>query len=327
MPTGGIYQSRHLETKVRKVLRRRTRFLPAGFSSALIPTIADLQPGTREIVQDEVLEFGAADLGAIDAVDIPMVEIQARENRYRVVMPRAGYPVKFAETLSDEVARGNGIQYNPTDVRASAVLRVIEEAYSKFTLVGSSTMSIPGMLNNPGVTPVNSSFDPFDSGSTADAIADWILGLIGDIFADSNNVEYPNTMLVSTALGNLLERRRMPDSGDTILTYIMRTQEARARMNAGQGLKRIMPLVECGNAYLEANGVESNGANKDRIVLYPMDPEVVERHVMSGTVTAYPDDWAVIKGEVKVYPFYSFLGQTMLNYPGAFKYIKHNKEA
>jgi hypothetical protein len=327
MPTGGIYQSRHLEQKVRKVLRRRTRFLPAGFSSALIPTMADLTPGTREIVQDEVLEFGAADLGAIDAVDIPMVEIQARENRYRVVMPRAGYPVKFAETLSDQVARGNGIQYNPTDVRASAVLRVIEEAYNKFTLVGSSTMSITGLLNNAGVTPVNSSFDPFDAGSTADDIADWILGLIGDVFADSNNVEYPNTMLVSTQLGNLLERRRMPDSGETILTYIMRTQQTRASMNAGQGLKKIVSLVECGSTYLEANGIESGGANKDRIVLYPMDPEVVERHSMTGAVTAYPDDWAVIKGEVKVYPFYSFLSETMINYPGAFKYVKHDKEA
>jgi hypothetical protein len=327
MPTGGIYQSRHLEQKVRKVLRRRNRFLPAGFSSALIPTMADITPGTREIVQDEVLEFGAAELGAIDAVDIPMVEINARENRYRVVMPRAGYPVKFAETLSDQVARGNGIQYNPTDVRASAVLRVIEEAYNKFTMVGSSTMGITGLLNNAGVTPVNSSFDPFAATSTADDIADWVLSLIGDVFTDSNNVEYPNTMLVSSKLGNLLERRRMPDSGDTILSYIMKTQEMRARMNAGQGLKKIMPLVECGATYLEANGVESPSTDVDRIVLYPMDPEVVERHSMTGAVTAYPDDWAVIKGEVKIYPFYSFLSETMINYPGAFKYIKHAKEA
>jgi hypothetical protein len=327
MPTGGIYQSRHLEQKVRKVLRRRTRFLPAGFSSAIVPTMTDLTPGTREIVQDEVLEFGSADLGAIDAVDIPMVEIQARENRYRVVMPRAGYPVKFAETLSDAVARGNGIQFNPTDVRSSAVLRVIEEAYNKFTLIGSPTMSITGLLNNASVTPVNSSFDPFAAASTADDIADWILSFLGDTFAESNNVEYPNTALVSTKLGNLLERRRMPDSGDTILSYIMRTQQARASMNAGQGLKAIISIPECGADYLEANGVESGGTNKDRMVLYPMDPEVLERHSMTGAVSAYPDDWAVIKGEVKVYPFYSFLSETMINFPGAFKYVKHAKEA
>jgi hypothetical protein len=328
MPTGGIYQSRHLEQKVRGVLRRRTRFLPAGFSSTLIPTESDLSPGIRELVQDEVLEFGDAQLGAIDAFDIPLAEIQARENRYRVVMPRAGYPVKFAETLSDEVARGNGIQYNPRDVRATAVLRIIEEQFNKFSMVGASNMGITGLLNNAGVTPVNSSFDPFSAASTPDDIADWLLSLIGDTFASSNNVEYPNTMLVSSRLSNLLERRRMPDSGDTILSYIMRTQRERAAMNNGRGLKAIIGLVECGAAYLEANGVESAATNKDRIVLYPMDREVLERHVMKLGVASYPDDWAIgsANGETKIYPMYSFLSELMLNFPGAVSYIKHNKE-
>ena len=327
MPTGGIYQSRQLQYRVRNVLKARRRFLPFGYTGNIIPTMSDIQPGIRELVQDEVLEFGDVDIGAIDADDIPLVEIQGRENTYRVFMPRAGYPVRFAETLSDNVARSNGIQYNPTQVRENAVIRLIEEQYNKLTAVGNSTLSITGMLNNANVTVVNSSFDPFDAASTPDAIANWFLTLVGDIFKNSNNVEYPNTALVSTALHELFAQRRMPDGNDTILSFIMRAQQARSELLPGQRLENIVPLVECGSDYLEANGVESGGTNRDRIVLYPNDPEVVERHAMSGAIAAFPDDWAIVKGARKIYPMYSFLSEVMINFPGAFSYIKHAKEA
>lgn len=327
MPTGGIYQSRHLERRVRNVLMRRLRFLPFGFSGNLIPTMTDIQPGIRELVQDEVLEFGEADLGANDADDIPLVEIKTRENRYRVVMPRAGYPVRFAETLADNVARANGIQYNPTDVRANAVLRVIEEKYNKFSAVGDSTMSITGLINNADVTVVNSSFDPFDSGSTADDIANWFLTTASDIFKNSNNVEYPNVALVSSGLHELFANRRMPDGAETVLSYILKTQRERSSLIPGQRLEDIVPLVECGADYLEANGVESPATNKDRIVFYNNNQEVVERHSMTGAIAAFPEDWTVVKGARKIYPFYSFLSEVMINYPGAFTYVKHAKEA
>jgi len=326
MPTGGIFQSRHLERRVRQVLRARRRMLPF-FGGNLVPTTTDLQPGTRELVQDKVLEFGEAQLMAQDADDVPLVEINAREDRYRVVMPVAGYPVRFGETLAENVARANGIQYNPTDIRASAVIRAIEERANKFTAVGDSTMSITGMLNDANVTPVDSSFDPFDAGSTADDIADWFLTLVGDIFKDSNNVEYPNTALISTPLHELMTRRRMPDSSETILSYVVKTQQARSALMPGQRLENIVPLVESGSDYLEANGVETGGTNKDRIVLYPLDGEVVERHMMSGAISAFPDDWTVNKGARKIYPMYSFLSQVIIKFPGAFSYIKHAKEA
>lgn len=327
MPTGGLFLSRHLEQKVRNVLMRRHRLLPF-YGGNLIPTPTDIQPGVREIVQDEVLTFGDALETGMDGDDFPLVEINARENRYRVFMPKAGYSVKYQEELATNVARGNGIQYNPTDVRADAVVRVLEEQVNKLAAVGSPTLSVTGMLNNAGVTPVVSSFDPFSNTSTADDIADWFLGLIGDIFISSNNVEYPNTALISSSLHELMARRRMPDGSETILSFIMNTQRSRSSLLPGQRLENIVPLVECGATYLEANGVESGGANVDRIVLYPRDPQVVERHMMTGAIAAMPEDWAIVKSNgTKVYGFYSFVSQVMINYPGALSYIKHAKEA
>lgn len=326
MPTQGVFQSRTLERRVRQVLRRRLRMLPF-FGGNLIPTITDLQPGVRELVQDQVLEFGEAELGSPDSEDIPLVEIQARENRFRVFMPRAGYPLKYAEVLANQVAAANGQQYNPTQVRETAVIRVIEEQVNKVIAAGSTALGLTGVLNNAGVSVINSSFDPFDAGSTADDIADWFLGLIGDIFKDSNNVEYPNTALVSTSLHELMARRRMPDGDKTVLAYVMETQSSRSQLLPGQRLTNIVPLVECGSDFLEANGVESSATNKDRIVLYPRDQEVIQKHMMTGAIAAYPDDWTINKGSQKIYPMYSFCSEVIINFPGALRYIKHDKEA
>jgi hypothetical protein len=326
MPTqAGIYQHRHLQQNLRQVLRRRLRTLPF-YGGDLIPTSTDLQPGVRELIQDQVLEFGEAQLMAPEADDIPLVEINATENTYRVVMPVAGYSVTFAEEMAQNVARGNGIQYSPRDIKMQAVVRLIEEKCNKVAAVGNSTLNFTGLLNNPGVTPINSSFDPFSAGSTPDDIADWFLSLIADIFINSNNIEYPNTALISTNLHELMARRRMPDSSETILSYVVKTQQARSTRTPGRRIEAIEPLIECSAEYLEANGVESGGTNKDRVVLYPNDPEVVEKHIMSGAMAMFPEDWVVNKGARRIYPMYSFMSQTIINFPGAFSYIKHDKE-
>jgi hypothetical protein len=62
-------------------------------------------------------------------------------------------------------------------------------------------------------------------------------------------------------------------------------------------------------------------------VLYPNDPEVVEKHIMSGAMAMFPEDWVVNKGARRIYPMYSFMSQTIINFPGAFSYVKHAKEA
>jgi hypothetical protein len=326
MPTAGIYQFRDLQKKLTNVLRTRRRVQPF-WGGEIVPTATDLQPGVRELVQAEVREFGEAQLNALESDDVPLVEITATETTYRVCMPVAGYSVTWAEEMAQNVARGNGVQYNARDVKMQAVVRAIEEKAAKVTAVGSTQLGFTGFLNNPGVTPINSSFDPFNAASTPDQIADWLLSFVGDVLINSNNVEYPDTMLVSIPLWELLARKRMTDGTTSILKYFVDNQQARSASRTGQRLGAIMPLVECSAAYLEANGVESGGTNKDRIVLYPNDPEVVEKHIMSGAIAMLPEDWTISKGARRIYPAYTFMSEVMINFPGAFSYIKHAKEA
>ena len=151
-------------------------------------------------------------------------------------------------------------------------------------------------------------------------------GEVGDIAKDSNNVEYPTTALVSIDLMNLFERTRMPDSGDTLLSFILRTQREKSTLVSG-GIRDIIGLVECGSATLEAKGVHSGGNNKDRILLYDRDPEILEKHMMSGAINLFPEDWVMNKGARRIYPMYACMSQTIVNFPGGLRYLDHPKSA
>jgi len=326
MPTAGTHQYRDLQKRLTRTLRQRRRQQPF-WGGDIVPTMTDLQPGVRELVQAEVREFGEAQLNALESDDVPLVEITATETTYRCCMPIAGYSMTWAKDVAQTVARGNGVQYNPRDVKMQATVRAIEEKAAKVTAVGSAQLNFTGFLNNPGVTPINSSFDPFAADSTPDHIADWLLSFVGEVLINSNNVEYPDTMLMSIPLYELLARKRMTDGVTSVLSYFVANQQARSLSRVGQRVGAIIPMVECGSAYLEANGVEAPGTNKDRIVLYPNDPEVVEKHIMSGAIAMLPEDWTISKGARRIYPAYTFMSETMINFPGAFSYIKHAKDA
>lgn len=327
MPTGGVSLYRQLQQRLPKVLKRRLRTVHFH-NGDLIPNFTDLQPGMRTLIQEQVLEFGEAKLMAPEAQDIPLVEVQASESEYRVVMPVAGFSVSFAETLAQQAMATNSYstQIESRRTKMDGARRVIEERCNSFAAFGDLGLGITGMLNNADVVLNNSSFDPFSSSTTADDLVDWFLGEVGDIVADTNNVEHPSLACVSTELSNLMERRRMPDSSDTVKSFILRTQKERSQRVPG-GITDIIGLQECRSSNLEKNGVQASNTNKDRIVLYSIDPENLERHIMSGLINMFPEDWVVNRGTRKVYPMYSCVSQTMINFPGSMRYLDHAKAA
>ena len=325
MPTGGTVLFRKLQQQKNGVLKSRRRALPFE-NPSIIPMSLDLRPGARTLIQDQVVETGKAVVTSPDAVDPRLIEISVSENEYRIMMVMAGYPVTWGENEARQYAQSQGVQYNTQDIKMASTIRAIEEKCNSLAAFGESSLGVTGMLNNASVTLTNSSFDAFDANSTADDIADWFLGEIGAIAASTNNVEYPTNAGISTELWNLMTRRRMPDSSETVLSYILRTQRE-ANTNMSQGIRNIFPLQECRSANLEANGAQSGGTNKDRIVLYPLDREVFEKHKLNGAVQLFPEDWAGHAPGKKIYPMYTCDSEVIINFPGAFRYVDHPKSA
>lgn len=325
MPTGGSVLYRRLQQTKNRVLRKRRRNLEFE-GSQLIDTAMDLQPGARTLIQPQVEEFGQAIVQSPDASDFRMVEVTASEQEFRIFMVGAAYSVTWGEMNSQQFAQGHGQQYNVSDIKMEGVQRVIREKVNSLNAFGDTALGVTGALNNASVTLTDSTFDPFNAANTSEQISEWFLGEAGDIAASTNNVEYPTVAGISTELWTLMTSKKMTDTGETILSYVLRTQREAAAGNQA-AIQNIYRLVECRSATLEANGAQTGGTNKDRIWLYPKFPEIIEKHMLSGAIRMFPEEWAGQYAGRKVYPMYTCLSQVIINFPGAIRYLDHPKKA
>ncbi|MEO1390981.1 MAG: major capsid family protein [Cyanobacteria bacterium J06634_6] len=325
MPTGGSVLYRRLQQVKNRVLRKRRRNLEFE-GSQLIDTAMDLQPGARTLIQPQVEEFGQAIVQSPDASDFRLVEVTATEQEFRIFMVGAGYRVTWGEMNAQQFAQGHGQQYNISDIKMEGTQRVIREKVNGLNAFGDASLGVTGALNNGDVTLTDSAFDPFDSNNTSEEIAEWFLGEAGDIAASTNNVEYPTQAGISTELWTLFTSKKMTDTGETILSYILRTQREAAAGNQA-AIQNIFRLVECRSTTLEANGAQSGGTNKDRIWLYPKFPEIIEKHMLSGAVRMFPEEWAGQYAGYKIYPMYTCISQVIQNFPGAIRYLDHPKKS
>jgi|GEM_PF-7056189 len=326
MPTGGSVTFRRLQQRKNEALRERRQ--PKRFAdSTFVPTSFDIRPGARTFVQDRVQEFGQALVLSPDAADFPLVEIKVDEVEYRIFMIGAGYKLTYGETQAQGFAEANGQQFGTRDVKMGTVVTVITEKMNDLAAFGDTRLGITGALNDTGVTLVNSSFNPYDRATnTAEAVAAWFLDSVGGIAVSTNNAEYPTTAVIATELWNELSARLMPQTGETVLSVILRTQREAASQNQN-GITDIFRSTECRSVNLEANGAQSAATNKDRIWLYPQFSYILEKHALAGVIQSYPEDWCGQGAGYKTYPMFGCQSQLIYNFPAAIRYVDHPKKS
>jgi hypothetical protein len=307
MATGGTMLYRALEQKLPKVLGKRYRELKFE-NGTIVPTTADLEPGAAEIVRETVDEIGDADIVGDGAFDIPVVDVSAAEDRYKIFMIASAFSYTFQQERAYE--KGDA-QIN--DRKMQLARRSIAERHNRIGAYGDNRLNVPGFLNNPSVILDNNAFDPYNVNTTPEQIAAFFIDTIKALHAASNNVEMPSDCLISVPLYFLLIKLRMSNSSMTLMEYIEKA------LSDNEITFDLLKCEECNSAALEARGVQAAGTNKDRIVLYPKDPEVVERHIELPKLM--PQEWVTIKEGRRVYPMFSCTTQTVINYPGAIRYI------
>lgn len=315
MTTGGLFLYRRLEQLLPGVLGRRYRELNFE-NGSIVPTQADLEAGAAEVVRDTVNEVGDADIVAGDAFDIPVVDISADEDRYKIFMIASAFSYTFQDERNYEKA-GNAAQINNRKMMLAK--RSIAERHNSIAAYGDTRVNVTGFLNNASVPLNNSSFDPHSGTTTPDELTSFFIDEVKSLHTNSNNVEMPSDCLVSTGLYFKLIKTRMPDSSMTALDYVKK-----ALSENGMDFN-IMKSQECDSTNLEARGVHSGGTNKDRVVLYPKEEEVVERHIE--LVQLMPNEWVTVKNGRRVYPMFSCTTPTIINFPSALRYIDVAKEA
>lgn len=306
MATGGLFLYRALEQHLPNILGRRYRELYFE-NGSVIPTVADLEPGAAEVVRDTVDEVGDADIIGDGAFDIPIVDISASEDRYKTFMIASGFSFTFQQERAYEFANKNT---QILDRKMKLARRSIAERHNRVAAYGDARLGVTGFVNNAAVALNNSSFNP--NTATEDDLQGFFVDELKAAHRNSNNVEMPMDVLIPSGLYFQLIRKRIPNTSMTVLTYI---KEALSQ----EGVNfNIMKCLECDSANLEARGVQASGTNKDRIIFYTKDPDVVERHIELPQLM--PNDWVTVKDGRRVYPMFSCTTQTIINYPGAFRY-------
>jgi hypothetical protein len=305
MATGGTALFRKLEQLLPGVLTRRYRSLKFEDGS-LIPTMADLQVGAAEVVRETLAEVGDADIIGDGAFDLPIVDVSADEDRYRVLMLGAAFSYTFQQERALEFA-GNTQQIN--DRKMMLTQRVIAEKANRIAAFGVSRLGLTGLLNNPNVTLNNSSFNPWTA--TADALAEFFIDELAAVVTGSNTVEAPNGVLLSIDLDFLLIKKRMPDGAMSVKQYILQNSDY---------ISSITGCTELGWNQLEANGVLASGTNRDRVVLMPTsDPMAVERHIEVTKLA--PPEYQEVRNMRRVFPMFHCATPTIVNWPGSMRYV------
>lgn len=309
MATGGNFLYRQLEQMLPRVLEKRYRQLIFE-NGALIPTVVDLEPGAAEVVGEVINEVGNADIISDGAFDIPLVDLSASEDRYKVIMCASGFSYTFQQERAFETRKAN-----LNDRKMLMARRAIAERMNRIGAYGDRRVNINGFLNQPGVQLNNSSFNPYTS--TADQIADWVIGELESFHINSNSVEMASTAVIPTELYFEMVRTRMGDTSQTLLQYVQTAL-------SGNGMEfEFVKAEEARSTRLEANGVQAAGTNKDRMVMYVRDPEVVERHIELPQLM--PEEWQNIRDGRKVYPMFACTTPVMLNHQTGMRYIDFPK--
>lgn len=307
----GLYLFRDLEQRDPTLLMPRRAETPfeAGVD---VPTKTDLAPGSYEFVKTVINDVGSAKVLADGAFDFPVVDASASEDRYRVLMCVAGFTVGFQSERRQAYASAAGtLRAREYDTKIRACVRAIQEKRDRIAAYGDAQAGVTGLLNNANVTPDNNSFNPYST-TTASDLADFFINLVKTFDNNSGTVFTPSTALVSIPLNYRMMTLRMPDSGISVKDHVTKTL-------SDEGIKfEIRKRRQCNSANLEANGVQVGGTNKDRIVLYRLDPEIVERHVEM--IQMAPPEYTQVSGLNRLYPMFGCTSPTIVNYTTAISY-------
>jgi hypothetical protein len=257
----GVFLSRQLEQRLPKVYEKRYPALKFS-NGLLLPATAELEAGADSVVEEIMETIGEVGESSADQIDdIPLADASVTEFKYPVMVK----PIAIRYSVRELQAAMKGNR-NIRGMREMAARRAIEESSNKVSAYGDKKTSSVGLLNDPNVPVNNSSFNPYTA--TQDDLIDFLTGEVTKIIDSTKMTEEPDTMLVPVKLHELITNKRIPDSPLTVKKFILENNPY---------IKDIVPCTELAASELEANGVETSGTNKDSIMIYPRNPEIVQR--------------------------------------------------
>jgi hypothetical protein len=265
------FLTRYLEQKLDYALRQR--FPRLYFDNGdYCPQVGDISVGAETITVETVRHYGQASIMTGSAQDIPMSEVTVGKDVYRVAHIFGGCSYSDPELRASEMASKNGqLVTSFKDERLTGMRRMIDVKSHQLCAYGSLKHEMYGILNHPEVPLSNTStYKLYAGNATSRNIIDFIANEYYTGWTSTNYVEMPNALYLSPSLYKLLNTTFRSDNvGDTLMDSLKKVLPS---------LSIVVPMSELANAELEANGVQSSGTAKDRLVFLNLASYNVVRH-------------------------------------------------
>jgi hypothetical protein len=280
----------------------------------LIPTQTDLIPGAREIAYERFSEFGDADFVSDATTNIPIVDISIDEDRYPIYMLASGFPLSLQEQRAyNHRSRGGTTPstFNRYERRMAAARKVVAMRTNRATSMGymGQNLNFPGMLTNAIVPTVNSAFD-MNSG-TFNTILDFMIATIESLTDNFVSME-PTELLLPPNV-----RKKMLSTYNT-----NGTKTVMQALDEQYPDLEVQKIRETSATALDAVGTIPNRVTgKDRLMLYPKESSVLNRHIESSVAELAPEEFIRTDGLRRIYPMFSCITPTIFDYPQDCRYV------
>lgn len=219
----------YIRTRVLEVRRAPLR------AFEVFPVQTDVPAGAATAVQRIYDATGVAKIISNYADDLPRADVVGKEETSKVVTVGNSYGYNIVEVEHAQFAGVNLDMY-----RANAARRGIDQKINSIAWHGDKSANITGFLNHPNITEVTIPADGTGSSTkfskkTPEQIIRDVTSMFNAIDVATNNVEYPDTLLLPTeAYDYMVGTPRNSYSDLTILGFLRQAHPDVRFMKVGE---------------------------------------------------------------------------------------------
>lgn len=286
----------HVKIKTYDILKAPLR------AFELIPVDSTAGAGAESITYQQYEETGMAKVIANYADDLPRADVVGREFVGKVKSVGNSYGYNIQEIRAAQTA-GKPL----TQRKSNAATRAQRETWNKIAFYGDAAHNLPGWLTNANIPTGTVAADGTGSATemstkTADQIIRDVSTMIDAVEEQTNGVHVANTVVMPIEQYNLLNRLRITDTNDTVMTFLKKA-------HPGVEFKR---CNEFSAEQLAANGITA--FTGDLMMAYERSPDNFTFEMPQG-FEQFPVQQSGLEFEV---PCHSRVAGVLVYYPLAF---------
>lgn len=233
---------------------------------SLFPISSEADAGAETITYYTYDKRGVAKVISNYSTDLPRADVIGKPTTVLIKSLGASYGYSAQEMRASRMA-GKGLDAR----KAESARYAIDNATNKIAWAGDPDNGLLGVLSTAQSIPLysvpNGASGQADwEHKTADEILADINGMQAQVADTTNNVERPDTLVLSAARFMLISNRRIPDTAITVKKFIL---------DNAPYIKNIISAAELGGKNVDTNPYAAAIGGSDVALLFTNDPKKI----------------------------------------------------